>query len=82
MFILEGAETFGELKKDPNRFGFVFVPKGDDNVWLKKELYGRYRYRWKARSNKKKLPIQFINNIHHSYSNRDTGKNVEENLTG
>ena len=74
MFILEGAETFGELKKDPNRFGFVFVPKGDDNVWCKKKLNSRYRYRWKEGSNKKKLPIQFINNIQHSYSNRDTGK--------
>ena len=33
MFVLEGVERFGEHKKD-DRFGFVFVPKGDDNVWL------------------------------------------------
>ena len=40
MFILEGAERFGEPKKDPNRFGFVFVPKGD-GVWLKEKLNSR-----------------------------------------
>ena len=44
MFILEGAERFGEPKKD-DRLGFVFVPKGKGDVWFKKEkLHGRYRY--------------------------------------
>ena len=80
MFILEGVERFGEQKKD-NRFGFVFVPKGKG--WVKKKrLHGRYRYRWKAGSNKKKLPIQFIKNIQHSYSNRDTGRKPGREFDG
>ena len=41
MFILEGVERFGKPKKD-DRFGFVFVGKGD--VWFKKKLNGRHRY--------------------------------------
>ena len=48
----------------------------------RKKLYGRYRYRWKAGSNKKKLPIQFIKNIQHSYSNRDTGRKPGREFDG
>ena len=48
----------------------------------RKKVYGRYRYRWKAGSNKKKLPIQFIKNIQHSYSNRDTGRKPGREFDG
>lgn len=50
---------------------FLFVRT--DNVWIKKKVNVTCRYRRKATTNTKKLLIQFIKNIQHSYSIRNPG---------